>query len=101
MDRFLIADNPMNDGSDIAIIHTVEPISIIGVIDGHANTGRQYQAYFNYGQEKYTLYVHHMFSTNMAGLDEEIGGQMVNKLLKKAFFYFAAYLQFEDKFLNN
>jgi hypothetical protein len=96
MDRFLLAENPMSESRDLAIIHTIEPVAIIGVLENFEKH-HQPHAHFNHFGEEYTLYIHHMFTTNMAGLDEAEGKKMVDKLLKRAWHWFAAYMEWEDQ----
>jgi hypothetical protein len=59
--RFLIANNPMAEGSPPAIIHTIDPQAIIEIIEGHRACTTPYR-HFTFDEEKYTLRVHHLFT---------------------------------------
>lgn len=34
MDRFMLAQNPMSGNGHVAILHTINPVAIIQVVDG-------------------------------------------------------------------
>lgn len=104
MDRFLLAENPMNsDGQPIAIIHTITPIAIIALYLDEAPKGdsKLYRAFEHHpsGSEKeiWTLKIHHLFTTNMAALDEVESEKMIDKLLTRAWHWYKSYLEWEDK----
>lgn len=92
--RFLIADNPMVEGSPSAIIHTLEPQAILEIIEGHIQCTSPYRHYSftnNEGlTEEYTLRAHHFFTREF---DSEQHHILVTKLLDRAWFWFKAYLQ--------
>lgn len=91
--KFLIADNPMVDGSPSAIIHTQEPQSIIEIIEGHVQCVSPYRHY-QYDDEPYTLRVHHLMTTEF---DSEKHHIITTKLLDRAWHWFAAYMQWQDE----
>ncbi len=91
--RFLIADNPMVEGSPSAIIHTVNPHAIIEVIEGHVNASSPYR-HFTYNDELYTFRVHHLFTTEFDGEQHHI---IVDKILNRAWHWFMAYMEWEDE----
>jgi len=93
--RFLLAENPRKHG-DLAIIHTLDPISIITVLEGHHNVPGKHYMHFNYNSELYTLLLHHYFTTNMAAVDDELAKQLADKIIIKAWHWFAAYMAWED-----
>lgn len=97
MDRFLLAENPMNDGN-CAVIHTVDPMAIIECIEGyeHFNSPyRQYSFVNTDGEtEGWTLRVHHLFSLEF---DSEQHHIIVTRLLDRAWHWYKAYMEWEDE----
>lgn len=106
MDRFLLAENPMNgDGEALAIIHTIDPVAIIEVLFA-TSSKKKYQKTFVYinsdgDNEHWTLIVHHLFSTDMNGLGDEVAAEMINKLLNRAWHWYKTYLEWEDKNIDD
>lgn len=96
MDRFLLASNDMSGNDNVALIHTIEPISIIQVHNGHINTGKTYQYYGIHESETYTLTIHHMFTTELHAKQEDKDKQ-VNKLLDRAWHWYKSYMEWEDE----
>lgn len=96
MDRFLLAENPRNLKAGVAIIHTIDPVAIIGVIEGHHQRGQHFR-HFSYGNEQFTLYIHHLFTTNMNAADDEQASIIADKLLKRAWHWYESYLEWEDQ----
>lgn len=99
LNRFLLAEDPRNGGA-LAIIHTIDPMAIIVAIEGHSQHTqpfRQY-AYVNSDgiEELWTLYAHHLFTTNMNAFDDEVSRQMVDKLLNRAWHWYKSYMEWED-----
>lgn len=47
-------------------------------------------------EEQWTLYVHHLFTTNMNDLDEVEGNKTIDKLLNRAWHWYKSYMQWED-----
>ena len=93
--RFLIADNPMVEGSPSAIIHTVNLMGIIEIIEGHVQVKEgTYSRWFTYEAELYTFRVHHLFTTEFDGEQHHI---IVDKLLNRAWHWFMAYMKWEDE----
>jgi hypothetical protein len=88
--RFLVAKNPMVEGSPSAIIHTREPQAIIEIIEGHHQCTSPYRQY-TYGDEQFTLRVHHLFT------EFEQHHIITTKLLNRAWHWFMAYMQWEDE----
>lgn len=95
--RFLIADNPMAEGSTSAIIHTIDPIAIIQLIEDHVECSTPYRHYQYINTdgvpELWTLRVHHLFTTEF---DSEQHYIIVDKLLKRAWHWYKAYMEWED-----
>ena len=91
--RFLIADNPMVEGSPSAIIHTVEPKAIIEILEGHVECASPYGHYV-YHEERYTLRVHHLMTQEF---DSEKHHLIINKLLDRAWHWYKAYMQWQDE----
>lgn len=97
MDRFLLADNPRTNRG-LSIIHMLDPIAIILVEDEHIISSKHYEHCIHAATgEKFTLIIHHMFTTNMAGMDDNIGENMVKKLLQRAWHWFDDFLKWEDE----
>lgn len=99
MDRFLLADNPMT-GNNTAIIHTVDPVAIIEVLQGHMQlqTGTHFAHYTFTNvdglQEAYTFRLHHFFTREF---DSEQHGAQVARLFNKAWHWYMAYMNWEDQ----
>jgi hypothetical protein len=101
MDKFLLAENPMAETDNLAIIHMLAPIAIINVVEAHVVADRPHRHYVyngHDGQEPITLVVWHMFTTEF---DSEQHSLMVDKLLRNAFHWYAAYLTWEDNNIEN
>lgn len=101
MDRFLLAENPMHpDHSGCFIIHMLDPIAIIGCHEHHIEHKRPHRHYsFINGDgvpEHWTLSVHHLFTTNMAALDDANSEAMIDKLFNRAWHWYRAYMQWGD-----
>lgn len=90
--RFLIADNPMAEGSPSAIIHTIEPVAIIEVIEGH-KPQKTFHEFFKFGNELFTFRIHHLFTTQFDGDQHHL---IAKKLFEKAWAWYVAYLNWED-----
>jgi hypothetical protein len=92
MDKHLLAENPMRASQGgLAIIRTVQPISIYEVIEGHVNV-KGISKRYEYNEEEYTLRCHHYFSTDIDTVDET----EVYKFMDDAWFWFMAYMKWED-----
>ncbi len=90
--KFLIADNPMVEGSPSAIIHTQDPTAIIEITEGHVQCVSPYRHY-QHDDELFTLRVHHLFTQEF---DSEKHHIITNKLLDRAWHWFVAYMKWED-----
>lgn len=102
MDKHLLAENPMRaPEGGLCIIRTVQPISIyqieIGWVSflGEKAPLHKIYSYINSDgeKEKYTLRAHHFFSTDIDTVNEDI----VYKFMDDAWYWFKAYLEWEDK----
>lgn len=101
LNRFLLAEDPRSSlEGGTAIIHTIEPYSIIGVIHELVEHTQPYRHFIYNEEESVTLYVHHMFTTNMAAADEVESDKMIDKLLNRAWHWYKSYLEWEDQNLN-
>lgn len=102
MDKFLLAENPMA-GHALAIVHMLQPVSIITVHEGHLATKFPYKHYTftnaDGGQEQHTLSLYHCF-TNLVATDED-NDKMIAKLLRDAWHWYMAYLNWEDENIAN
>lgn len=101
MDRFYLAENPRTNAG-VAIIHMIEPITIILVLDGFTN-GNSYYKHFtfinSYGfAEEYTLAIHHYFTTDF---NEENHESKAFKIINKAWHWYKSYLEWEDGNIDN
>lgn len=98
MNKFLFAENEMAKNNTPAIIHMLDPISIILIEEGHVNHERPHKHFTHIGldgaTEHFTLIVHHLFSTKFVS-DDEIPA-IVDKLLTKAWHWYASYLNWQD-----
>lgn len=107
LSHFLIADNPMVDGSPSAIIHTINPQAIILITEGKGfRLARQNEKRFkNFSfvnsdgiEEWYVLSVHHLFTTEF---DSEQHHMIVDKLLTRAWHWYKSYMEWEDEQIND
>lgn len=96
MTRFLIADNPMVEESTTSIIHTLDPQSIIEVLEGHLVVKTPHRHY-QYNDELYTLRIHHLFTQQF---DSEQHHLIVTKILDKAWHWYMAYQKWEDDWID-
>jgi hypothetical protein len=87
MDKFLIAENPMNDFSGLWIIHLHNPKAIIQCTPGHITTNEPFRHY-NIGKGKWTLSAFHFFTTDFISEPQE----QVAPILDKAWKWFRSYL---------
>lgn len=88
MDKFLIATNPMG-GDTVAIVHMLNPVTVIHVEQGHKESKRPYKQY-NYTApddaiEPVTFTAMHSHEFNDK---EEI---LIDKLFDKAWHWYIAY----------
>jgi hypothetical protein len=96
MDRFLLASNEMSGNNDWVIVHTIEPIAHIQVLEGHTNLEGK-SCYFGIHEtETYTLVAEFVFTSKMHGKKEQ-NDEMIMKLLTRAWHWYKSYLEWEDK----
>lgn len=94
---FMIADDPVTSGGSSAIIHTRTPQAIIEIIEDHQvceSPFRHYTFKGEFGDEDYTLRVHHLFTQEF---DTEKHHQITTVLLDNAWAWFVEYMQWQDK----
>lgn len=97
MDKFLLAENPMNPAhSGLWIIHLLNPKAIIRCDEGHVETGTMYKHYEyknkNNVNEEWTLSAYHFFTADFITEPEK----QVIPLLDHAWRWFQAYLDWKD-----
>jgi hypothetical protein len=101
MDRFLLAENPMRPGSGLWVIHLLEPKAIVKCIEGHQHAGALYRHYQYKNSdgviEEWTLSIDHLFTQDMLTPHEQIWEPM----LDRAWRWFRAYMEFEDKNIDD
>lgn len=101
MDKFLLAENPMHpEQSGCWIIHLLNPKAIIQCVEGHVQPEYPF-AHFQFKNsdgviEEWTLAAYHFFTTDFITEPE----QQVNPLLNRAWRWYRAYLEWEDKNLE-
>lgn len=97
MDKFLIAENPMHEGSGTWIIHLLKPQAIIQCIEGHEQTDKIYKYYqFRNADgiiEEWTLSAHFFFTTDFISEPEA----QVIPLLDRAWRWYRSYMKWEDE----
>lgn len=93
LSRFLLADDPMTEGSPVAIVHTIGTPAIIEIVEGHVHCDTPYRHYL-YEDELYTFRVHHLFTREFDGEKHHI---IVTKLLDDAWDWFESYMRWEDE----
>lgn len=96
MDKHLLAENPMrpHEGG-LCIIRTVKPIAIFEVHEDHVNTGK-YQKHYTFEDEDFTFSMHHYFVEGILSV-EEASIQNMYKHMDDAWYWFKAYMQWEDE----
>jgi hypothetical protein len=96
MDRFLIADNPLSGNNRRYIIQTCKPQAIIECVTGHVEYETPYRQYsfvnLKGHKENWTLRIGHLANSN-----QEQYLLVVDKLLKRAWYWYMAYLDWEDQ----
>lgn len=97
MDKFIIGDNPMHKGSGTWIIHLLNPQAHIECLEGYIQTDKIHKHYsFKNSDdeiEEWTLSAHFFFTTDFISEPEK----QVIPLLDRAWRWYRAYLEFEDK----
>ncbi len=97
MDRFLIAENPMNDDPKQYIIHTIKPKCIIEAVDALefpdvVSSGYPHEVYEYVNsdgiKETWALVIRDVYDGSS---NEELG-----KLLERAWRWFRSYMEWED-----
>ena len=97
MDRFYLAENPRTN-SGVAIVHMLEPVAIILVLEGHTDNCNEYNKKYKYINsdkvtEEYTLSIHHYFTTDM---NADNHSAKAFKIIDKAWHWYKSYLEWED-----
>lgn len=101
MDRFILGENPRTMRG-LSIIQLIEPITIIlvheGIVTFH-HDNKCYHKHFVYKNsdgeiENYTFQIHHLFTTDFNIDNHEI---KANKVMDKAFHWYADYLTWQDQ----
>lgn len=101
MNKFLLAENPMRpEQSGLWIIHLLDPQAIIKCDEDHLEfePGKFYK-HFSFKNsdeivEYWTLSVHFMFTRE---LDSEQHSAIVDQMLSRAWRWYRAYMEWEDK----
>ena len=89
--RFLIAQNPMVDGSLSAIVHTVEPKAILIIIEeGGISDDIRPSREFIFNNKKFTLIVDFLFTKEF---DSEKHPIVIDKLLNRAWHWYLNYMK--------
>ena len=106
MDKFLLAENPMRpDDHGVYIIHLLDPVAIITCMEGMVLMKKDSKDVFKKYQfrnsdgiiEEWTFVIYHLAKTNY-GTDPDQGPV---KLLDRAWRWYRAYLEWEDKQIDN
>lgn len=107
MDKFILASNPLRDGSREWIVHLLQPVAIIEVFGPNDPPIKEGQPSAEFGRRRrdnltdfYRLRVHHFFTTDFISEADD----QAAPLLKKAWHWYRAYLdQMEEneKSINN
>jgi hypothetical protein len=97
MDKHLLAENPMSDNGNLAIVRTVQPISIYEVREGWIELNNLHKHYTHVNidgeEEHYTLVVHHYFTLDVDTTEKK----EVFKFMDDAWYWFSAYMDWEDE----
>lgn len=95
--RFLLAENPMAGNDTLAIVHTLNPISIILVYHERVTADHPFSHFTYTGpdgvKEDITFVLYHCFSTSFDG---EANAVMTDKLMRKAWHWYMSYLKWQD-----
>lgn len=102
MDKFVLAENPMRENSDLFICHLLEPIAIFQAYEGSLSIDgkicKQYQFRNSDGLiEEWTLSTHHFFTTDFINEPE----LQVPKIMDKAWRWYRSYMEWEDKNIDD
>lgn len=103
MDKFLLAENPMKRGdqSPLFIVHLLQPVAIIQAHEGHVDAPGKIFEHFQFRNidgvvEEWTLSVWHFFTTDFISDPED----QAKPLLKRAWRWYRAYMEWEDSNLK-
>ena len=101
MSKFLLAENPIHpDQSGVWVIHTQNPKAMIQCFQGIVKTEAPHQhfAFLNSDRivENWTLSAFHLFTTDFL-TEPELQAEV---LLKKAWRWYRAYMEWEDAQIN-
>lgn len=101
MDRFLLAENPMNARcKSLAVIHTIDPVAIIEVLEGHKRfDSGHYRHFIHNSVEPYTFRLHFQFSKSLA--DGDAQAKEVSQLFDRAWRWYRSYMEWEDNNIEN
>lgn len=87
----------MSDNGNLAIVRTIQPVSIFEIVEGYQELKGIYKHYTYLNsdgvQEYYTLRAHHYFSTDIDTPDHN----EVFKFMDDAWHWYTAYMQWEDE----
>jgi hypothetical protein len=86
MDKFLLASNPMREGSGEYIIHTLDPVAIIKCAKGHIH-GEGYRAHVQFRDKHDQL---QEWTLSVQFIDD--GGD-TNHVVSRAWRWFRSYLE--------
>lgn len=102
MDKFILAESPYHpERSGLFIIHLKNPIAIIRCTEGHLKIDQVYD-HFQFENsdkeiEEWTLSAFHFFTADFISDP----GAQVKPLLKRAWRWYRAYMEWEDNNIDN
>lgn len=96
MDKFIIGENPLREGSGTWIVHLLNPQAHIECLKGHVQTDKIHKHYqFKNNDdvvEEWTLSAQFFFTTDFISEPEK----QVIPLLDRAWRWYRAYMKWED-----
>lgn len=110
MHKFILGENPQApESGGLWIIHLIDPVAIIEVVAAgekqHTkNVKHLLEVFYENSdgiEENYFFFLHHFFTVDFNMLDEELAGKKVQKLLTQAMHWYKAYLEWEDKNIDD
>lgn len=99
MDKFLLADNPMNDDSNAVIVHTEDPVTIIECLEGHLKQAEDsYYKFYSFinleGEvENWTLLVQFL---NTRETDSIKLPQIAANILEESWEWYQSFMDWQD-----
>ncbi|GAO43819.1 hypothetical protein [Flavihumibacter petaseus] len=98
MDKFLLADNPMTESDETYIVHALPPFSLIQAFQGAGKANIAPELFQSFA---FRNSIGEVEDWTLAILYSEAPVDQAGKLLSKAWRWYRAYMEWEDKQFDN